>query len=86
MKITADQVQARLDALAKPLGSLGRLEALAVELAVAQQSLNPVTRPRRVVLFAGDHGVVAQGVTPWPSAVTTAMVETILKGRASSTA
>lgn len=86
MTITPDQVQARLDALAKPPGSLARLEALAVELATAQQSLAPATRPRRIVLFAGDHGVVAQGVTPWPSAVTTAMVTTILKGRATSTA
>lgn len=86
MTITPASVQARLDALAKPPGSLARLEALAVELAVAQQSLAPATRPRRIVLFAGDHGVIAQGVTPWPSAVTTAMVATILKGRASSTA
>lgn len=86
MTITPDHVQARLDALAKPPGSLARLEALAVELAVTQQSLAPATRPRRIVLFAGDHGVVVQGVTPWPSAVTTAMVATILKGRASSTA
>lgn len=84
--ITPETVQARLDALAKPPGSLARLEALAVELALAQQSLTPVTRPRRIVLFAGDHGVVVQGVTPWPSAVTTAMVATILSGRASSTA
>lgn len=86
MSVTPDQVQARLDALAKPTGSLARLEALAVELAVAQKSLAPVARPRRIVLFAGDHGVVARGVTPWPSAVTTAMVATILKERASSTA
>lgn len=86
MTITPDAVQARIDALAKPRGSLGRLEALAVELAVAQQTLTPVTRPRRIVLFAGDHGVVAQGVTPWPSAVTGAMVATILNSRASSTA
>lgn len=84
--VTHDNVQAKLDRLAKPVGSLGRLEALAVELAVASGSLTPVTRPRRLVLFAGDHGVVAQGVTPWPSAVTTAMVETILGGKASSTA
>ncbi|MFN3820522.1 nicotinate-nucleotide--dimethylbenzimidazole phosphoribosyltransferase [Blastomonas sp.] len=84
--ITRDDVQAKLDALAKPVGSLGRLEALAVELALAGQSLTPLTRPRRIVLFAADHGVVAQGVTPWPSAVTTAMVETILSGKATSTA
>jgi nicotinate-nucleotide--dimethylbenzimidazole phosphoribosyltransferase len=84
--ITRDDIQARLDALAKPVGSLGQLEALAVELALAGQSLTPLTRPRRIVLFAADHGVVVQGVTPWPSAVTTAMVETILSGKASSTA
>jgi nicotinate-nucleotide--dimethylbenzimidazole phosphoribosyltransferase len=86
MSITAAQVQAKLDRLAKPPGSLARLEALAVELALAGQSLTPLTRPRRIVLFAADHGVVAQGVTAWPSAVTTAMVGTILHGRASSTA
>jgi len=86
MRITATTVQSRLDRLAKPPGSLGRLESLAVELALAQNRLAPVTRPRRLVLFAADHGVVAQRVTPWPQAVTTAMVVTILKGRASSTA
>lgn len=86
MIITPALVQARLDSLAKPPGSLGRLEALAVELAMAQGTLTPDTRPRRLVLFAADHGVVAQGVTPWPQAVTTAMLVTILSGRASSTA
>ena len=86
MTITPTLAQARLDSLAKPPGSLGRLEALAVELAVAQATLTPRTRPRRLVLFAADHGVVAQGVTPWPQAVTTAMVATILSDRASSTA
>lgn len=86
MTTTPVLVQARLDSLAKPPGSLGRLEELAVQLAVAQGTLSPVTHPRRLVLFAADHGVVAQGVTPWPQAVTTAMVATILSGRASSTA
>ncbi len=86
MTITPALVQARLDSLAKPPGSLGRLEALAVELAMVQGTCTPLTCPRRLVLFAADHGVVAQGVTPWPQAVTTAMVATILSGRASSTA
>lgn len=86
MTITPARVQACLDSLAKPSGSLGRLEALAVELAMAQGTCTPLTRPRRLVLFAADHGVVAQGVTPWPQTVTTAMVATILSGRASSTA
>ncbi len=77
---------AHLDALAKPQRSLGRLETLAVRLATIQQRLDPIVRPRRVVLFAGDHGVVAQGVSAWPSAVTGLMVDTILAGRATSSA
>lgn len=84
--VDAAAVWARLDALAKPQRSLGRLEELAVELALTQQRLNPTTRPRRIVLFAADHGVVAQGVSAWPSAVTGAMVATIGAGRASSNA
>src|SRR5262245_14682307 len=79
-------VWAHLDALAKPRRSLGKLEELAVRLATIQQTLKPVTRPRRIVLFAGDHGVVARGVSAWPSAVTGLMVSTILAGRASSSA
>lgn len=79
-------VWARLDALAKPQRSLGRLEELAVRLAVVQQRLDPVTRPRRIVLFAADHGVVAQGVSAWPQALTGLMVATIRDGRATSSA
>jgi nicotinate-nucleotide--dimethylbenzimidazole phosphoribosyltransferase len=82
----AADVQAHLDALAKPQGSLGRLEALALRLSLVQQSLRPATTPRRLVLFAGDHGVVESGVSAWPSAVTGAMIATILSGRASSSA
>lgn len=84
--ISEDMVWARLDALAKPQRSLGRLEALAVRLAMTQQRIDPVTRPRRIVLFAADHGVVARGVSAWPSAVTGLMVGTIAAGRASSSA
>lgn len=79
-------VQAHLDALAKPRGSLGKLERLAVRLATTQGRLDPATRPRQLVLFAGDHGCVADGVSAWPSAVTGMMVSTILSGRASSSA
>jgi nicotinate-nucleotide--dimethylbenzimidazole phosphoribosyltransferase len=79
-------VWAHLDALAKPQRSLGKLEALAVRLAMIQQRLDPETRPRRIVLFAADHGVVAQGVSAWPQAVTGLMVATIQAGRATSSA
>lgn len=84
--IDANAVWAHLDSLAKPVRSLGALEALAVQLAVAQQRLDPRTHPRRIVLFAADHGVVAQGVSAWPSAVTGLMVGTIMAGRATSNA
>jgi nicotinate-nucleotide--dimethylbenzimidazole phosphoribosyltransferase len=84
--LTRDMIDAHLNALAKPQGSLGKLEPVAARLALVQQSLCPVTRPRRIVLFAGDHGVVASGVSAWPSAVTTAMMATIARGRASSSA
>lgn len=86
MTVTSDTVWAHLDALAKPPGSLGRLETLAARLAVIQQNLKPATRPRRIVLFAGDHGVVTSGVTAWPSSVTAAMMGMICAGRASSSA
>lgn len=84
--LTLDAIQVHLDALAKPHGSLGRLERVAARLAMTQQSLSPQTYPRRIVLFAGDHGVVDSGVSAWPSAVTTAMMATIARGRASSSA
>ncbi len=84
--LTADKVQARLDSLAKPRGSLGRLEELAIRLAMTQNNLQPKTHPRRLVVFAADHGVVASGVSAWPSALTGLMVETILRGRAASSA
>lgn len=86
MTITAEHVSEYLDALAKPKGSMGHLEKLAIELAVSQQNLRVRTRPRRIVLFVGDHGVVESGVSAWPSAVTTVMMETIIAGKATSTA
>ena len=86
MTVTLDSAHAHLDALAKPQGSLGRLEQIAARLAVTQQSLKPQTHPRHITLFAGDHGVVESGVSAWPAAVTTAMMATIAGGRASSNA
>lgn len=84
--LTLETIHAHLDALAKPQGSLGRLEQIAARLALIQQSLSPETRPRRITLFAGDHGVVESNVSAWPSVVTTAMMATIAAGRASSNA
>jgi len=84
--IDTDRIWVHLDSLAKPRRSLGKLEELAERLARIQGTLTPVVRPRRLVLFAADHGVVARGVSAWPSDVTGLMVATMLAGSASSSA
>ncbi len=76
------QLRARIDGKAKPLGSLGRLEDLAVELALIWHPLPPRTRRATVFVFAADHGLTAEGVSAYPSSVTRAMVATYLAGRA----
>jgi len=82
--ISEEQVQLRLDSLTKPLGSLGKLERLAADLARTQNTLSPSTTPRRLVLFAADHGVVVEGVSAWPSEVTRLMLVNIAGGGAAS--
>lgn len=74
---------ARHARLAKPAGSLGRLETLGVRLAgMSRACPPPIPEPVTVAVFAGDHGVVASGVTPWPQSVTAAMVEAFAAGTA----
>ena len=68
---------------AEPPGALGRLEDLAVHLAgVTGRCPPPVPGSPAVAVFAGDHGVVTDGASAWPSAVTAAMVETMSTGGA----
>jgi nicotinate-nucleotide--dimethylbenzimidazole phosphoribosyltransferase len=69
--------------LTKPAGSLGDLEALGVQLAgIAHMSPPPIPQPATVAVFAGDHGVVDAGVTPWPAEVTRQMVGNFCAGGA----
>ncbi len=82
--INLETIQNHLDSLTKPPGSLARLEELAAKLCLCQQTLQPQTRPRQIVLFAADHGVIAEGVTAWPSEVTELMIHNILSGGAAS--
>ncbi|GAY11245.1 nicotinate-nucleotide--dimethylbenzimidazole phosphoribosyltransferase [Pseudonocardia sp. N23] len=73
----------RLDRMTKPRGSLGRVEDVAVALAgVADACPPPLPEPAVVAVFAGDHGVHARGVTPWPQEVTAQMVANFLAGGA----
>ncbi len=76
------QLRARIDGKAKPLGSLGLLEDLAVQLGLIWHPLAPQTRRAAVFVFAADHGLVAEGVSLYPASVTRAMVATYLAGRA----
>jgi nicotinate-nucleotide--dimethylbenzimidazole phosphoribosyltransferase len=76
----ARDLQARLT---KPPGALGVLEDLSVQLAgLAGQCPPPLLEPAAVAVFAADHGVHAQGVTPWPQEVTAQMVANFLAGGA----
>ncbi len=76
------QVQARLDRLTKPLGSLGRLEELAASYVAITGELKPNV-PRGVVFtFAADHGVALEGVSAYPREVTPQMVLNFLRGGA----
>jgi nicotinate-nucleotide--dimethylbenzimidazole phosphoribosyltransferase len=69
--------------LTKPAGSLGALEELSVRLAgLAGCCPPPLPEPAAVAIFAGDHGVHAQGVTPWPQEVTAQMIGNFLAGGA----
>jgi nicotinate-nucleotide--dimethylbenzimidazole phosphoribosyltransferase len=76
----ARDLQARLT---KPAGSLGALEDLSVRLAgLAGSCPPPMPEPATVAVFAGDHGVHRQGVTPWPQEVTAQMVANFVAGGA----
>ena len=76
------RVQAELDAKTKPLGALGRLEALALQLACAQGRERPWLHAPQLVVFAADHGIAAQGVSAYPAEVTRQMVLNFLAGGA----
>ena len=79
----AADASAHHDRLTKPRGALGRLEAVGIRLAaIAGESPPPVPEPVTVAVFAGDHGVVEQGVTPWPQEVTAQMVANFCAGGA----
>ena len=72
----------RVDILTKPLGALGRLETLAVQVCAIQGTLQPKISEPVAIVFAGDHGVADRGVSAYPRAVTGQMVKTFLAGGA----
>jgi nicotinate-nucleotide--dimethylbenzimidazole phosphoribosyltransferase len=82
----AAALRATIDGKAKPLGALGRVEDLAVQLGLIAGGPPPAFDKALLLVFAGDHGLTAEGVSAYPSSVTQAMVATFLAGKASANA
>ena len=78
------QLAIALDGKTKPVGSLGRMEALAARIARIQCSLVPTAETCALTIFAGDHGMAEAGVSAYPQAVTRQMVLNFLAGGAAA--
>src|ERR1700733_13365807 len=75
-------IRRRLDSLTKPPGSLGRLEEIALRVGLIQNTAMPTAERKAVLIFCADHGVVEEGVSPYPAEVTRQMVANFQAGGA----
>ncbi|MBI4976791.1 MAG: nicotinate-nucleotide--dimethylbenzimidazole phosphoribosyltransferase [Spirochaetes bacterium] len=81
-KSIALKIQHKIDFKTKPVGSLGALEAIAHKMSLVQETLDPAIIGKRLFVFAGDHGITAEGVSAFPAEVTPQMVLNFLSGGA----
>ncbi|MCM8833695.1 MAG: nicotinate-nucleotide--dimethylbenzimidazole phosphoribosyltransferase, partial [Candidatus Omnitrophica bacterium] len=76
------KIQAKLDNLTKPLGSLGKLEQLAKKIGMIKNTITPNVENKYIFVFAADHGVCEEKISAYPQEVTQQMVYNFLNGGA----
>lgn len=76
------RIRHRIENKTKPVGALGRLEELALQIALIQQTETPTLTNPHMIVFAADHGLAAEGVSAYPATITYGMVKNFISGGA----